>query len=906
MIKFLKYSVFLILIIVLALLALPFLISLDHYQENIKTKIKIETGRDLLIRDKISFSILPIPKIMLSKIELSSLLDERESSILKVAKAKATLAIFPLLTGKLVISDIVLENPEVYIEKLKEDKGNQILTTDNFHKNVSTNSPTIQIPKLPFTIKRLVIQNGQVLYVQNKEKVALENINLVVNNLFGQGAMEFSINSKIFNENIIINGSIDASQSVMPIMAECKIKQEKATIEGEFSLDDLSFAGNMNYEGNSQDLSDLFPSIPQGLKQKFSFSTGISIDQENLLLRNLKFSLDKILAKGEGSYKFKSGLPTLNLNVMPGNIVMQVSNDQSLKGCNINLKAQSLKPILNSLQINSSESPLLLSNNISLEASAAYNNNILDIKNIALLFGEANLRGSVKINLQPNLNVNYNLDTNKGSELMKLLGVKSPVAFSEIKIKGESKKDAKIWHTDTYITLAGIDSHVVGKVDTANSYKTSLTYVATGNNLGNSLKQLLNQKTASSELGAFSLSHTISGQLPVFEIALNKYDLTINNKKISLNGKANIDLTHKPQVHLDLLTSEIDLNGLSKKGNISNKGQGESVSNKSRLPWSKEKIDLSFLNAFDGTFTISIPRLIKAPLNIDKIKSKLQLANGKLSLETFSGHIYGGTIAASGYMISKTGEVLLNTALKDAKLKDMVLDYKEIKITEGNFNFSSKLQSLGTSESNYVNNLSGNINMLGTEGKINGVNLQKILNSLNNINDISSFVSLLDTSFAGGQTAFNKLETNIIIEQGIGTINHFKLESPEVEMSAEGNINLPKYSVDVNSTVKIDRHKIPPFSVHFYGSLDNIQRKIDAKKLKQYLVKNVVTKAIGKIKGDKGGAGDILKNIIGSSQQSAPSSPLENSIGEKEKNSDPLKKAADKLLKKGLGALFSQ
>ena len=55
----------------------------------------------------------------------------------------------------------------------------------------------------------------------------MENVNLVINNLFGQGAMEFFIKSKIFDENVTLNGSIDANQSVMPIMAECKIKQEK-------------------------------------------------------------------------------------------------------------------------------------------------------------------------------------------------------------------------------------------------------------------------------------------------------------------------------------------------------------------------------------------------------------------------------------------------------------------------------------------------------------------------------------------------------------------------------------------------------------------------------------------------------------------------------------------------------
>ena len=894
--KFLKYGAFLVLMLILALLVIPLLISLDDYKEAIEAKIKSETGRDLIIKDTITFSILPAPKIVLSDIELSGLPDEQKLPILKVGKAKATLAILPLFTGTFVISEIMLENPKIHIEKQNNSKGLQTLKTDNNGKNSGTNNPTpLQIPKLPFSIKRLVIENGQIIYVQNNEKIAFENINLIIKNLLGQGPMEFTINSKIFEENIVLNGSINANQPLMPIMAEGKIKGEKATLAGEFSLDDLSFAGNIKYQGNAKHLSNLFPMIPIGLQREFNLTTRITADKENILLSDLNFSMGKILAKGEGAYNFKGGIPTLNLNIVPGNIIAKVTNDQALKGYKINIKTQGLKPLLEELQINSSDVPLLLSNNISLGASVTYSKNTVDVQNISLLLGEANLNGNVTINWQPKLNLSYNLETNKGSTLMKLLGINSPIGISGVKIKGQSSEEAKIWQTDTLLTLSGIDTHIVGKVDTASAYKPYLTITANGQNLGNSLKQLLNQKEASAALGAFSLSHTISGQMPVLEIILNKSDVTINKNKTSLNGKANIDLTNKPKIIFDLVTSEINLNDSSNQGNTSNKGNVSSATQKSGSPWSKEKIDLSFLNAFDGTFTIDIPKLTKAPLNIDSMKSKLQLASGKLNLEFLSGRIYGGSIEAHGHVIAKTGEILLNTELKEAKLKEVVSNYKEIKITEGNFNFSSKLQSFGTSEHQYINNLSGNINLVGTEGKINGVNLQKVLDALDKMNDLSSIINLLDTSFAGGQTAFNNLEANVIIKQGIGTLTHFKLDATAVTVGAEGKVDLPKYYLDVNSTVKVDRQKLPPFNVHLYGPLDNIQRKVDAKALKQYLVENVLTKVIDKIQGGKGGAGDILKNIIGgSSQQAAPSSTdnPDNNNG------------TENLIKKGLGNLF--
>ncbi len=907
MTKFLKYGGFLVLILILVLLAIPLLISLDHYKEDIKSKVKLETGRDLVIRDTIAFSFLPTPGIVLSAIELSGLPDEQDLPIIKVDKAKASLSILPLFTGNIVISEIVLENPIVHFEKLNNRNNLQKLKTESNSNPANTNdSIPFQIPKLPFSIKRLVIENGQITYVQNDNKTSFEQINLVIKNLFEEGAMEFSVNSKFFNENINLNGSIDANQSLMPITAECVIKEEKAKIVGIFNLETLNFVGDINYQGNAKHLSNFFSSVPQGFQSPYNLITKITINKESILLSKLNFSMDKILVNGEGSYNFKDGAPTLNLNVMPGNIVVGISNDQLLKGYKINIKAQNFKSLLEELQIDSSDLPIVLSDTISFGASATYAKDTVDIKNISLLLGEANLKGNITINWLPKLNLSYNLETNKGSALMNLWGIKSPIALSEVKIKGETSEAGKIWQTDTYITLSGVNTHIVGKVDTASSYKPYLTITATGNNLGNSLKQLFNQKTASPELGSFSISNIISGQMPIFEIVLNKYDVVINNAKMSLNGKANIDLTSKPKIILDLVTSEINLNHSNSQDNTNNKSAGLADNQKTAPPWSKEKIDLSFLNAFDGNLTISIPKFIIAPLNIDTIKSKLELTNGKLSLGVLSGHIYGGTIDMSGHVIAKTGEMLLNSELKQAKLKDVMPNYKAIKITEGNFNLSSKLQSFGTSEYQYVSNLAGNINIVGTEGKISGINLQKVLDGLNSMNDLTSIANLLNTSFSGGQTAFNNVEANVIFKQGIGTLTHFKLDAPEVAISAEGNINLPQYNLDVNSTVKVERQKLPPFNVRLYGSLDNIQRKVDATALKQYLVENVLVKALDKIQGGKGGAGNILKNIMGSGQQSDSSSKTENSPEGDNKVGDPLNNAANKLIKKGLGNLFSK
>ena len=61
------------------------------------------------------------------------------------------------------------------------------------------------------------------------------------------------------------------------------------------------------------------------------------------------------------------------------------------------------------------------------------------------------------------------------------------------------------------------------------------------------------------------------------------------------------------------------------------------------------------------------------------------------------------------------------------------------------------------------------------------------------------------------------------------------------------------------------------------------------------MVENVLTKVIDKIQGGKGGAGDILKNIIGGSSQQAAPSPTDNPDNNN---------GTENLIKKGLGNLF--
>jgi uncharacterized protein involved in outer membrane biogenesis len=248
---------------------------------------------------------------------------------------------------------------------------------------------------------------------------------------------------------------------------------------------------------------------------------------------------------------------------------------------------------------------------------------------------------------------------------------------------------------------------------------------------------------------------------------------------------------------------------------------------------------------------------------LDSIKTVIKLTDGILYLKSLNGNLYGGHLEASGQVTSEQSQTAsFKASLKGAHLKNMIPHGRKIKVTEGTVNFDADLRTSGQTEYQYINNLFGNAQLTAVNGRVSGFDLQKILNSLKNIKNLDSFLTSLDSSFSGGETSFNQLAIDTNIKDGIANITKCNLDVPSANMAATGNINLPKYTIDVNSIINIDMKSMPPLKAHIYGLLDNPQHKLDTKALQEHLIKNVLTNVIDNIRKNKKPE-DLLKGIIG-------------------------------------------
>jgi uncharacterized protein involved in outer membrane biogenesis len=417
-------------------------------------------------------------------------------------------------------------------------------------------------------------------------------------------------------------------------------------------------------------------------------------------------------------------------------------------------------------------------------------------------------------------------------------------------------------------------------------------------------------KTLPINLGDVWLKGETIKQQKFLKTNINKFTLELKKKPINFSGAVSIDLASaKPKILSDITIASLNLDDFTDVPSSSVSTSSVQSAN-NYVPWSKDTIDLSFLNKFDGDLTLTIQKIIKGSLIFDNVKTTMSLAGGVLDIKSLNGNLYGGTLVATGQISSQVNQpISFKASLKDAKLKNIVSQNvvsqgSKIKVTQGTVNFVTDLKTKGQSQSQYVGNLFGKATLTASDGIVSGFDLQKLLDSLKNIKNLATILKMLDISLASGETSFQKLAVDSEVREGIVNITDGKLAVASSEVTVTGNVNLPKYTLDMDSVINVNIKSIPPLKVRLYGNLNNPQHKFDTKALKEYLAKNLVNSVVDNVtKGKK--PEDILKNIIGGKKSKQPeeAGTQNDHYGESSTNNDSVNKVKS-TIEKGLKGLF--
>ena len=113
-------------IIVVAIIAIPFFVPLDAIRDRIIAEVKTATGRDLAIGGPVGLSVFPSAAVELSEVSLSNAAGATRPSMLTLGELDVDVALLPLLSGEIVIQRLILREPSIALEVDESGRGNWV------------------------------------------------------------------------------------------------------------------------------------------------------------------------------------------------------------------------------------------------------------------------------------------------------------------------------------------------------------------------------------------------------------------------------------------------------------------------------------------------------------------------------------------------------------------------------------------------------------------------------------------------------------------------------------------------------------------------------------------------------------------------------------------------------------
>jgi AsmA protein len=114
----------LVLLLVVAVVAIPFFVPVDSLKAELVTKVKEATGRDLRINGKVSFSVLPRLALEAQDVSFSNPPGAASPDMAKLGKLDVDLKLMPLLSGRFEVAKLALVDPVINLEIDKRGRPN--------------------------------------------------------------------------------------------------------------------------------------------------------------------------------------------------------------------------------------------------------------------------------------------------------------------------------------------------------------------------------------------------------------------------------------------------------------------------------------------------------------------------------------------------------------------------------------------------------------------------------------------------------------------------------------------------------------------------------------------------------------------------------------------------------------
>lgn len=262
-------------------------------------------------------------------------------------------------------------------------------------------------------------------------------------------------------------------------------------------------------------------------------------------------------------------------------------------------------------------------------------------------------------------------------------------------------------------------------------------------------------------------------------------------------------------------------------------------------PFSREPLDLSALNAADGTLSLRARTVTAKGWRLDDAVLKADLQNGTATIETLSGRLLGGDLTATGKLSgAATPALALHLRVQGADLGAAKLSAAGMSVTQGRLDAEARFATSGRSSQDMAARLDGDAAVTVRDGVLDGFDLPAINRQMGNLRNLGSILGVAQAGMSGGRTPFSKLAGTFRAENGVVVTRDLKLEAEGGGASADSTVNLPGWSTDTRIAFHLATAPQVPVAFKLEGGLENPRKIIDLNAIQHFLVSQGLGKGL--------------------------------------------------------------
>jgi len=421
--------------------------------------------------------------------------------------------------------------------------------------------------------------------------------------------------------------------------------------------------------------------------------------------------------------------------------------------------------------------------------------------------GEGQFKGKVVgLSGTPKVDTRLDLTAKKPAPLLTLVGMAGPAAgkLGQVGVAGTMTGNADNMRLDLGLQGFGGNAKVAGTVMAPDLFEKQtekrppirfeLAISADHPEFRDLLAALVpGYKPQANKLGAFALSARASGSTASASLS----DLSLQAGQTSLAGNMKVDRSGaRPFVTAALRGGMVDLTPFSppgKKGGGSAGGGGR---------WSREPLDLSILQAFDGDLDFAADRFISGETLIDNLQAKLALRDGTLTITELTGNTYGGAVNLTGTLASRGVPTFKGHVIAD---KVNIDEVSSSRLVKGPVSFDADLASSGYSMAELMDALQGTGRVDGTVTVLGQVEqmvgaaalsvLGQQLSKMTGVQQVQSMTDYVNASYQAFVGRPNALNGNFNITRGVLNTQDLSFANDQAKALVTGDANLGAWTI---------------------------------------------------------------------------------------------------------------